>query len=268
MKSKKLLILIASIAAVVVVICILAAVFSIKKADNIQLVYHDFSGERIATPKGGIAADDVFTFAKGKSAIFLSKNKLLNQMNTTYTHWHAFAIVKNFPNNLEIHLVERTAILKIDVSGKEVYIDSFGYVVNPPDGGRYIDATSAFKSTTEAKSQQVGARFEFAVEENNVRLNYILEALLATWQCNVDIEDFPAILSENNVFAFDDDGAMLIRPSSGGTIKILSPATDLTNHLIKAYGVYYNEFANVQDESWVITVKADGTVTTPNPNKK
>ena len=265
MKSKKLLILIASIAAVVVFIVIMAAVFAVSK---VELVYHDFDGNRIAAPdEGGIAYEDVEKQARGKSTIFLSKTKLLNQINSTHPEWHAFAVVKNFPNIVEIHLVKRTAILKIDVSGKEVYIDNFGYVVSEPENGRVIDATSAF-NLTDAKTQEPGKKFEFAVEENNGRLQCILEALVATWQCKVDIPNLPVILADKDVFLFDEDGAMLIKPSSGGTIRILAPETNLTQRLINAYGVYFNEYANLQGDEWIITVHESGTITTPNPDKK
>lgn len=269
MKSKKLLILIASIAALVVVIVVLSAVFSVKNADNVQLVYHDFDGKEIIAPEGGIATDDVLKFVKGKSTVFLSKTKLLNQINLEFTDWHAFAVVKNFPNKVYIHLVRCTAMLKIDVNGKEVYIDCFGYVMNPPESGRVIDATSAFKST-DAQNMRVGEEFKFVVEENNARLGCVLEALLATWQCNIEPENLAALLGDANVFSFDDDGTMLIKPSSGGTIRVLSPQKNLTTRLINAYGVYYNEYANLQDDSWVITVRDDdnGTITTPNPDNK
>ena len=270
MKSKKLLVLLASLAAVIVVIVILAAVFAVH---DVALVYHEFDGSQMAAlDEGGIAPNDVLKLAKGKSTVFLSKNKLLERINSTYTDWHAFAVVKDFPNKVEIHIVKRTAILKIDVGGKEVYIDSFGYVTNDPDpndpNSRYIDASSAFKTTTEAKTQQPGQKFEFAVAENNVRLQCILEALIATWQCNVDIPNLPTILAEQNVFEFDEDNNLLIKPNSGGIIKIMSPETNLTQRLIKAYGVYYNEQANVQGNDWMITVRENGTITTPNPDKK
>lgn len=264
-KSKKLLVLIASIAAVVVVIVVLAAVFTVK---TVEIVYHDFDGSLIAAPdEDAIAPDDVVAFAKGKSAIFLSKTKLMDQVNTSFTAWHAFAVVKNFPNIVEVHLVRSTAILKIDVNGKEVFVDCFGYVVSEPDGGRYIDATSAFKGT-DVKNQQLGRPLEFNLEENNVRLRCILEAVMATWQCKVDIPNLPTILSDQNVFFFEDDGTMLIKPRAGGTIRVLTPAENLSNRLIKAYSVYYNEQADLQGDEWVITVRTDGTITTPNPDKK
>ena len=265
MKSKKLLILIASVAAAVVVIVLLAGLFSISGTP--KLVYHDFSGKETAAPaEGGIAPDDIAEFINGKSAVFLSKTKLLEQINTTFLDWHAYAVKKYFPNVIEVHLTKRIALLKLDVSGKEVYIDCFGYVMNAPSSGRVVDATSAFKST-DAKKQQLGAPFKFAVEDNDAKLQYVIQALLATWQCKVETEDLAALLGYDNVFNFDEDGTMLITPRSGGTIRILSPAVNLTERLIHAYGVYYNEYANLQSDDWVITVQENGTITTPDPDR-
>lgn len=268
MKSKKLLVLIAIVAVVIVLIVVLSAVFSVKSADNVRLVYHSFDGKQMLAPdEGAIDADSVFQLVKGKSLVFLSKTKLLNQINTTFTDWHAYAVVKNFPNIVEIHVVRCTAMLKIDVNGKEVYVDCFGYVMNEPENGRVIDVTSAFKGT-DVSTLRAGEAIKFSVEENNVRLKYVLEALLATWQCNVEPSDLAALLGDVNVFSFDEDSNMIITPASGGTIKVLSPQTNLTKRLIDAYGVYYNEYANLQSDEWVITVHEDGRITTPNPDQK
>ena len=273
MKSKKLLVLIAIVAVVIVIVVVLSAVFSVKSADNVRLVYHSFDGNQMPAPdNGAIGADGVLKLVKGKSLVFLSKTKLLEQINTTYTDWHAYAVVKNFPNIVEIHVVRCTAMLKIYVNGKEVYIDCFGYVMNPPQNGRVIDATSAFKGT-DVKVARVGEKLDFSVDENDVRLGYVLEALLATWQCKVEPSNLAALLGDNNVFSFDEGNNLIIKPASGGTIKILSPAsnlspeTTLTKRLINAYGVYYNEYADLQSDEWIITVHEDGTITTPNPDK-
>ncbi|MCH5159789.1 MAG: hypothetical protein J1F66_02945 [Clostridiales bacterium] len=264
MKSKKLLVLIAVIAAVVVVVVVLAAVFAVK---DVVLVYHDFDGTYVAAPnEGGISTEDVSKLAKGKSAIFLSKTKLLDLVNSTYTDWHAFAVVKNFPNTVEIHVVKCTAMLKIDVNGKEVYVDCFGYVMNPPESGRVMDVTSAFKGT-DTGTLNVGQKIEFTLQENNARLEYVLKALLATWQCNIEPSDLAALLGDNNVFSFDEDNNLLIKPFTGGTIKVISPQTNLTNRLIDAYGVYYNEYTDLQNDDWTITVHEDGRITTPNPDR-
>lgn len=270
MKSKKLIVLIASIAAAVVVIVLLASLFTVNGTPVLTYYDVDDDGNNIeisAPAQGGIVPNDVLEIIKGKNAIFLSKEKLLNKINTTYLDWHAFEVTKYFPNVIQIHLTKRVAMLKVDVNGKEVYIDKFGYVMNAPESAQVIDATTAFKGT-DAKNQQLGTAFKFAVEENNVKLNYVIEALIATWRCRVDMQDLPVLLGYDNVFHFDEDGSMLITPVSGGTIKILSPATNLTERLIDAYSVYYNESSNLQGNDWVITVQEDGTITTPDPDKK
>ena len=124
MKSKKLLVLIAILAAVVVVIVVFASVFSVK---DVVVVYHNFDGSLAPTPEeGAISDDEMAELAMGKGIVFLSKNKLLSQANGSFKDWHAFAVVKNFPNVVEVHVVKRTAMLKIDIAGEEVYIDSFG----------------------------------------------------------------------------------------------------------------------------------------------
>lgn len=254
MKSKKLLVSIAIVAVLIVVIVVMAAVLSVEQ---VVATYHAFDGSLMATPADGVAKDDIQSLAKGKSIVFLSKSKLINQFNEAYPEWHAFAVVKNFPNIVEIHLVRRTAVMKIEVSGAFVYVDSFGCVTKVPSEGNVIDVSSAFESR-DATNAKVGEVFEFQLDENNARLQYILQAILATWQCNVEIEDMPEILGAENIFAFDDDGNMLISPRAGGTIKIISPEVDLSKRLINAYGVYYNE--KIDLTNGVITVQENGSI--------
>ena len=232
MKSKKLIVLIASIAAVVVVIILLAALFTVSVAPTLS--YFEFDGRDMAAPaEGGIAPNDVLEFVKGKSTIFFSKTKLLEQINTTYLDWHAYHVEKIFPNTFVVSLKKRIPLLKIDVNGKEVYIDCFGYAMQEPTSGNVVDATSAFKGT-DAKNQQLGTPFKFAVSENDTKLQYVMDALLATWECKVDLDDLAPLLGYDNLFHFDEDGNMLMTPHSGGTIKILSPKTNLKERLQKA----------------------------------
>ena len=54
---------------------------------------------------------------------------------------------------------------------------------------------------------------------------------------------------------------------SGAKIKVEEPSFDLTSRLQHAYSVYYNESKNLQQAGVVITVKSNGTITTPNPDK-
>ena len=258
MKGKKLLILLASIAVVIVFIVIMIAVFSVK---SVNLVYHNFDGSNAAIPNDALPADDILSMCKGKSVVFLSKSKLLSQINQAHPQWHAFAVIKNFPNALEIHLVRPQAIIQLDVGGDMLYLDSFGFVTAAPAEGAVIDITSAFDNR-DAAVKTPGQKFEFVLAENNQRLECIINAVLATWQCKVDVADLSQILGKENVFTYNADGDLLIHPSLGGTIRIVSPETDLADRLIKAYGVYYNTTLNLQSDEWTITVHKNGRITT------
>lgn len=254
MKSKRLLISIAVVAVLIVVIVVMAAVFSVEQ---VVATYHAFDGSLIAVPADGVSKDDLLSLAKEKSIVFLSKNKLMEQFNSKYPDWHAFAVVKNFPNIVEIHLVRRTAVLKIDVAGGFVYVDSFGYVANAPTDGVVVDVSSAF-TNREASNTKVGEPFAFNSDENNERLQCILNAILATWRCYVEIQDMPEILGEQDIFAFDEDDALLITPRAGGTIKVLSPSVNLETRLINALGVYYNE--HIDMTNGLILVQENGSI--------
>ena len=273
MKNKKLLILLAIVVVVVVIIVVLASVFSVRQ---VYLSYHTFNGDLTTAPEGGVPNELVEKLAKGKSTIFLSKTNLLLQLNAqlkdNYPDWHAFAVVKSFPNILEIHLVKRTAIAKLQLaSGEYVYIDSFGCVVDPaPQEDSCIEITSAFSPSARDKAaeQPADGTFKFASEAQNVRLQIVLEAILATWQCYVEIDEMPIVFNATEAFTFDNEGSLIIRPHSGGTIRLLSPETDLTSRLIKAYGVYFNSGVNLQGDKWEITVYKNGRISTPDPNSK
>lgn len=258
MKSKKLLISLAVVAVVVVIVVVLSAVFTVQ---DVEVVYHKFDGSEDAAPTDGVARDEITAKYKGKSIVLLSKTDLLETVNGMYPQWHAFAVVKNFPNIVTVHFIKRTTVVKFSNSkGQTVYLDSFGYVTEAPTEGSVIDITSAFNSKDEA-SNAADSPFRFESEESNARLNYILETILATWQCYVEIPDLPQVLGEENVFTFDGDGSMIIHMRSGGSIVVKSPATNLTKRIIAAYGVYYNNGVNLQGVE--ITVHENGRITTP-----
>ena len=269
MKSKKLLVSLAIVAVVVVIIVVMASVFSVRHVD---FSYHNFEGRLTVAPDGGIPVEAIERIARGKSTIFLSKTNFLNEVNAKlkaeYPEWHAFAVVKSFPNILEIHLVKRTAIAKFATSGEIVYLDSFGCKVNNvSDDVQCLDITSAFANPVDpAAEQPKDGTFKFASEENNARLSYVLQAILATWQCYVEIDEMDEVLLATNAFEFED-GSMIIHPRTGGTIRLLSPETDLSVRLQKAYGVYYNSNVNLQGDDWEITVYKNGRIKTPDPNK-
>lgn len=260
MKSKKLLISLAVVAVVVVIIVLLAAVFTVQE---VTVVYHKFDGSEDVAPIDGVISDDIKAQYKNRSIVLLSKDNLLADINEQYPQWHAFAVVKNFPNLVEIHFVKRTAVVKFSNSnGQPVYLDSFGYVTETPTEGTVIDITTAFNIKDEAQNV-VGKPFKFESKESNARLSYVLDSILATWQCYVDVNDMSQVLGADNVFTFDNEGSLVIRMRTGGSIVVKSPESNLKKRVIDAYGVYFNEYVNLQGDDWVITVQKNGRITTP-----
>ena len=268
MKSKKLLVSLAIVAAVVVIIVVMASTFSVR---HVVIRYHKFDGKLTTVQEDSISEEVIEKIAKGKSTIFLSKTNFLAQVNVelknNYPQWHAFAVVKSFPNILEVHFVKRTAIAKLTTSEGVVYLDSFGYSVTEVPEYNCIDITSAFDATNPTEPDADG-KFKFQSPEENKHLQYVLEAILATWQCFVEVEDMDDVLLPAGAFEFQSDGSMLIHPRLGGTIRLLAPETDLSARLQKAYAVYYNPSANLQQDDCVITVNKNGRISTLDPNKK
>ncbi len=262
MKSKKLLISLVVVAVVVVIIVVLAAVLTVKKVD---IVFHDFDGSQIKAPDdlNGLQPKKILSDYKGKSIVFLSKSKLMTELNEKYPKWHAFAVVKNFPNEVEIHFVERTAVAKFYSGNEMVYVDCFGYITETPENVNVMDITSAFNSTEAADAKRAGIPFVFSSNESNNRLGYVLEAIRATWQCMVDVPDMVQTLGGEGVFTFDKDNSLVIKPHLKGKIVVQSPETNLSSRLIKAYSVYYNDQIDVQDDSFTVTVYKNGRITTP-----
>ena len=272
MKHKKLLISLAIVAVVVVIVVVFASVFAIKEG---FFLYHEFAGDLTAADQaGGVPSTIIDKIAKGKSTVFLSKENLLKEVNkelsANYPDWYAFAVVKNFPNVLEVHLVRVTAIAKLKLSTGYIYLDSFGRTVDESAGGaNCIDITSAFVLGTldPASEQPQDGTFKFAEPIQNKRLGYVLQAIMATWQCYVEIGEMKDFLKSDTPFEFNTDGSLLIHPGQGGTIEIQSPGTKLAEHLQKAYSVYYNPKVDLQGDDWVITVLKSGKIKTKDPSK-
>lgn len=265
LKSKKLIILIAVLVAVVAVIVILATVFSVRQASP---VIHNFDGSLALPPDDAPTASDILKLSGGKSIFFMSKDKLLSELNAKFDGWHAFAVVKNFPNIIDVHFVKRQAALKLDIGGSTVYVDSFGYVVNQPADASCIDVTSAFNYQSAVVVNEVGKPLQFEYDVNNQRLRIVLEAIIASWQCNIELGDIPVVLGEENVFTFDEYDNFIVHTRAGAQIKIAEPSTNLTKRLLSAYGVYYTEKLNLQQQGVVITVDKNGKISTPNTDKK
>lgn len=259
MKSKKLIISLAIVAVIIAIIVIMASVFAVS---DVTLVYHNFSGAQ-AVPTDGPSPNDILKFSKGKSILFMSKDKLLTNLNSEYTDWHFFYIVKDFPNKINVYYVKRIAVVKLDISGNEVYLDSYGYVTEKPTDRECINITSAFEHR-DARVNEAGKEFKFEDENNNKSLKVVLEAIVASWRCKINWEDMTTVLGANDVFMFDSDGNLLINTVAGATIKVKSPTTNLTERIINAYSAYFNESQNLQQAGTVLIVEANGNIIMPN----
>lgn len=255
MKNKKLLlILIAVVAVIIVVVVVMASVFSVKQID---IKYHSLDGGEII-PSETIDKNEALDLIRGKSIVFLSKNKTLEQFNAKYTSWHAFAVVKNFPNAVDIHVVELAPVAKLDVNNVSVYVDMFGYVMEVSEGAKCIDITSAF-SMREVKTVEAGHKLEFNDSENNARFEQVLQAISATWQCFVDYQDIPSILGSRDVFTYEEN-ALVLNTIHGAKIKVQAPQTKLTEKLIQSFSVYYNSKYDLQKAGVIINVSEDGKI--------
>lgn len=262
-KSKKLIILISVVVVVIALIVILASVFAVRA---VSPIYHNFDGSQTLPADGAPTADDVLKLSKGKSIFFMSKDKLLSDLNSKFPEWHAFAVVKNFPNSINVHFVKREAVVKVDVGGNTVYVDSFGYVVAQPSEDNCVDISSVLEYR-EASVNEQGKKLQFNAPESNQRMDIVLEAIIACWRCNIDLQDIPVVFGEENVFTFDNDGNFIVHTRANAQIKVVGPSTDLTNRLLKAYSVYYNEKLDLQQAGVVITVEKNGNIITPNTGK-
>ena len=257
-KGKKLLIsLVVVPVAIVAFIVVLIAVFAV---DDVTVRYHDFDGREIVATQGeGVAPKDILKLIKGKSTVLLSKTNLLEQLNKEHSDWHAFAVVKNFPNDIEVHFVKRTVIAKVNVNGLDVYVDSFGYVTELTSDN-CVDISSAFPEGVEAQSSQPGSPLTFKDAKNDVRFKCVLDAIMATWRCKVEVEYIPQVLGNENVFEFVHDD-MIIHMPKGSTIRVIAPETKLSDRLIEAYSVYYNKSENLQNGAEIVVHKS-GKITT------
>ncbi len=263
LKSRKLIILIAVLVAVIAVIVIFATVFSVRQ---VSPVFHSFDGSLTLPSDDAPTSDAILKLSGGKSMFFMSKDWLLKELNAKFPQWHAFAVVKNFPNIIDVHFVKRQAAVKIDIGGNMVYIDSFGYVVEQPAEGNCIDISSVF-DVRDTTVNELGKPLQFVEQKSNQHLSIVLEAIIASWRCNIELGDLPVVLGEENVFTFDEYNNFIVHTRAEAQIKVVEPSQDLTKRLLAAYSVYYNDKLNLQQKGIVITVEKNGNIITPNTNK-
>lgn len=263
MINKKMLTMLIVVAVLIVIVIVFSSVFSLSDS---LVICHNFEGGKVTGVSGAPVEKDIVELYKGKSILFLSKEKVTEELNEKYTDWHVIGIVKNFPNQLEVHFVKRVAVMKVDVSGQDIYLDNFGYVVDAPQNGEEpLDISSAIEKPGTVNVCAKGQKLNFVSETNNSRLDVVLETIMALWQCKYDIENIPTLLGKENVFAFDSDGTMTITMSSGAKIHFMDPTSILTQKFIDAFSVYCNnEKYILQLDGAEITVWPDGKITTPN----
>ena len=259
MRSKKLLISLIVVAAVVVAIVVLASVFTLK---DVIVVCHNFAGDKITGSEDVPDEQDIADLFKGKSIVFLNKNSVIEELSKIYPDYHVVAVVKNPPNCLEVHFLKRTAVAKLDVGGKDVYLDSYGYQVAAPTDNTPIDITSAFATPIVQLESSTGP-FQFENSVNNQRLSCILESLMALWRCRVESENYATILGSSNVFTFDSDGTMTITTRVGAQIHFMNPQENLQEKFINAFSVYTSNAKDLQKQGVEITVLPDGKIITP-----
>lgn len=255
MKSKKLLTFIIIAVLVIVVAIILGAVFTVKSGD---LVFHSEAGNVIATPVDAPSSDDVLQPFYGKNIIFLPKQDVLDEINRTYTKYHAIAVVKSFPNKVTVHLVDRVAVYKVG----NLYVDSFGYIVQEP-ANQVIDVSAAFFNVNDVVSTQIGTKLKFNNnQKNDARFDLMLQAVNAVWQLNYSYEDVPKLISNFYFEETESEQTMTVETRTGVKIVVYAPSVDLTTRLHLAFSVYYNEISDVTKYGSVIYVPQKGNITT------
>ncbi|MDE7454377.1 MAG: hypothetical protein K2M64_00940, partial [Clostridia bacterium] len=233
---------------------------------NAETTIRNFTGSGTLHTEGAPNPNDVLKFCKGKSIIFMSKNKLIDELNANFPEWHAIAVVKSFPNSVNVYFVKREAAIKIDIGGNYVYVDSFGYVVAEPIYN-CMDISSAF-DYRDVTVNELGKKLQFKDDSNNTKFNIILQAIITNWRCYIDFEDMSSIMGASGVFEFDSTtGDFIINTLQGAKIKVVNPAENLEKRLIAGYSVYYNDTVNLQKEGVLITVELDKIIT-PNYTKK
>ena len=258
MKSKRLLIFIAVVAVVLVIMIVLSAVFSVKDA---WVICHRFDGTAISVPENAPTIQHILSVTEGKNIIFLSKSENLKRLHTD--NWLAMDMVKTFPNKVTVHFVERKLAAKIVVSGQDIYIDSYGYVMNKAivEGVACVDISSAF-DLLDVACQEVNQPLTFTSDKNNARLQQVLQVVMAVWRCYIEMPDIPSVIGEKDVFSFESNN-LVVKMPSGAKIVVYAPEKDLENRMINAFSVYYNaNNKNLQQNGVVITVREDGKITT------
>lgn len=263
MKNKKLLIIIAVVVVVIALIVILAVTFSVRQA---EVLFFSQDGSKYIIPDadvGAPSANDVLSFAKGKSVFGLNKTDLMNSLNKKYHNFVAVGVTVGFPNKVTVYFVGSQVCAKIATATTEVYVDRFGKVAEQKEGVACVDITTAFSSLS-VETPTVGMPLTFTNSSDNQRLQEVLTAISSMWRCYVDYSKMPSVFGESGVFKYDTSGNLMISVKNTATIVIKSPSDgmDLSERVIRGLSVYFKSEDNLATSGVIISVSKEGRVTT------
>lgn len=257
MRNKKIITLISIVAVVVVLVVVLVTVFSVA---HVTVAFYDYEGKAIAIPDDTAAPNnqDILDKFGGKGIVLLSKQDIVEYVNNNYPQYHALDVVKEFPNSITVHVVRREEVYVIASGSTNIYIDSFGYVLQDRinDTRPLFDISDVFISNI--VSSTAGNKLTFATQSDNDRLSMIIEAVNTIWMLQYNYEDIPALI-DSIVFSVDNSTMTLTTPTNT-KIVVEQPNTDMPARLIKAISVYGENKINLVGKT--ITVPLKGNITT------
>lgn len=255
MKNKRLVIWLIVLAVVVAVVILTASILTVKK---VTMVYHNYDGSVTIHTSGAPTDKDVLELCKHSNIVTLSKTKLTEKINASFTEYNVVSVVKHFPNKLEVHVVGRVPVFTLTVGLNTYSLDSIGYVIDKP-ATDLLDVSSAFEAGCEVKQAEIGKKLTFTAEKYNQRLDAILETVNTLWRCEVEMENIVGVLGKTDVFKFDGD-SMTVSTLSGAKIVVVNATTDVAERVYKAFSAYYNNPTELQQAGVVITVDEQGNV--------
>lgn len=256
MRTKHIITLIIVIAVVALVAILLAMVFSVS---HVYVYCYDQEGNNIVISDQYDIESSILEQYQGSSIMSLSKDDVCSWVNSNFTSMHALAVVKEFPNTIVVHLVERQAVYTITSGANTYQLDSFGYVVESSEVEyTLLDITDAFD--TPPTTTEVGSMLAFDKDSDNSRLELILDTVDTIWQLQYNYSDIAWLV--DSIKFNSDNSVMTITTQKLAYIVVYAPTVDLSDRLIDAFSVYANYTYNLQIEGAVITVLENGSIIT------
>lgn len=256
MRSRHIITIIVVVAVIALLAILFATVFSVR---SVYVACYDQEGNAITVDASMDIAAAVVDKYSGQNIMTLSKANVTDWVNENYQNLHALAVVKEFPNTLVVHLVQRQAVYSIAVGADVVHVDSFGYVIETSEVDyELFDITSAFDVPVAVC--QEGMLLQFDNEINDARLAYIITAVNTIWQMHYNYCDVARLV--DNIRFSSDNKVMTVDTQSGALIVVYAPTVSLDKRLINAFSVYANDTLNLQVEGAVISVLENGDIRT------